>query len=145
MKVQELRNYGRDYVAIMTDPHLTKRMDRAMSKEFLRELRLLGVIRMMWRMRGETERSKSLDWSDLEKRGLRDQEFLDGVIHSTTAMKVLADMMGMEEASATFRRVWDRVATSHGRPRAARPRSAPIVRVTSLIFQSVPIWSSHCL
>jgi hypothetical protein len=110
MQVQVLRNYGRDYVDIMTDPDVAKRMDRAMSREFLREFGLLGVVRMMWRMRRETERSKSLDWSDLEKRGLRHQKFLDDVIHSTTAMKVLADMMGMKEASATFQRVWDKVA-----------------------------------
>jgi hypothetical protein len=110
MKVQELRNYGKDYVDIMTDPDEMKRMDRIMSKEFRRELGLFGVIKLIWRVRRETERSKSHDWSNLKERGLRDQKYLDGVIQSTTVTKVLADMMGMEEASTTFRRVWDRVA-----------------------------------
>jgi hypothetical protein len=116
MTVEELTNYGKDFVDIMSDPDLAKRVDRAMSREFRRELGLSGAIRMLWHMRRETERLKGHAWSNAKKRGLHDQKFLDEIIHSTTAMKVLADAMGMDEASATFMGVWDRVAYDVMRP-----------------------------
>ena len=110
MKVQELRNYGKGFVDIMTDPNEMKRMDRIMSKEFRRELGLFGVIKMVWRVKRQTKQLKNHDWLNLKKHGLRDQKFLDSVIQSTLVTKVLTDMMGIEKASATFRSVWDRVA-----------------------------------
>jgi hypothetical protein len=79
-------------------------------RELRRELGLIGLLRTGWRMRKETRRMKNHDWSRLRERGLTDQRFLDQLIQSTSGMKVLADMLGMERASDVFRRISDRIA-----------------------------------
>jgi hypothetical protein len=110
MKVEELPNYGKGGVDIMSDPGLMKRGRKLMMREFRRELGLIGLLRMGWRMRKEARRMKNHDWSRLRERGLTDQGFLDQLIESMAATQALADMLGMERASEVFRRICDRIA-----------------------------------
>jgi len=110
MKVEELPNYGKGFVDIMTAPEFVKRMNKLMMREGRRELGLIGLLRMGLRMRKEAKRMKNHDWSRLKERGLTDQGFLDQCIVGMAAMKSLADMLGMERASEVYRRIWDRTA-----------------------------------
>jgi hypothetical protein len=110
MKVEDLMNYGKGAVDIMTDPELLKRGRKLMMREFRRELGLIRMLKMGWRMRNEAKRMKNHDWSRLRERGFTDRGFLDWLIESTAVMKALADMLGMERASEVYRRVWDRTA-----------------------------------
>jgi hypothetical protein len=110
MKVEELTNYGKGFVDIMTDPELVKRMKKVIRREFRRELGLISLLKMGLRMRKEAKRMKKHDWSRLKERGFTDQRFLDWLIENMAAMKALADMLGMERASEVFRRIWDRKA-----------------------------------
>jgi hypothetical protein len=110
MKVEDLTNYGKGAVDIMTDPEVLKRGRKLVMREFRRELGLIRMLKMGWRMRNEAKRMKKHDWSRLRERGFTDQRFLDWLIESTAVMKALADMLGMERASEVYRRIWDRTA-----------------------------------
>jgi hypothetical protein len=110
MKTEELPNYGKGFVDFMSDPELMKRGRKLMMREFRRELGLIGLLKMGWRMRKEVRRMKNHDWSRLRERGLTDQGCLDQLIESTAVTKALADMLGMERASEVFRRISDRIA-----------------------------------
>ena len=110
MKVEELRNYGKGFVETMTAPEFVKRTSKTMRREFRRELGLIGLLKMGWRMRKETRRMKKHDWSRLREHGFTDQRFLVWLIESMAGMKALADILGMEKASEIYRRVWDRTA-----------------------------------
>ena len=91
-----------------TAPEFVKRTSKTMRREIRRELGLIGLLKMGWRMRKEARRMKKHDWSRLRERGFTDQGFLDRCIESMAAMKALADMLGMERASEVFRGIWDR-------------------------------------
>ncbi len=81
MEVKELKNYGKGFVDMMTDPENAKRMNSTMSREFRRELGLMTLIKLMWPIRKEVKRMKKHDWSRLIQRGI-DPKFLDEVIQS---------------------------------------------------------------
>jgi hypothetical protein len=110
MKVEELRYYGKGFVDIVSDPEFVKRVTKVMMREFRRELGLIGLLKMGWRMRKEARRMKKHDWSRLRERGLTDQGFLDWLIEDMAGTKALVDMLGMEKASEVYRRIWDRTA-----------------------------------
>jgi hypothetical protein len=110
MKVEEFTNYGKGFVDMMSDHELMKRGRKLMMREFRRELGLIGLLKMGWRMRKEARRMKNHDWSRLRERGLTDQGCLDQLIESMAAIKALADMLGMERASEVYRRIDDRTA-----------------------------------
>jgi hypothetical protein len=110
MKVEGLKNYGKGTVDFMSDPELVKRMSKMMMRELRRELGLIGLLKMGWRMRKEAKRMKNHDWSRLRERGFTDQGLLDQFIESTAVTKALTDMLGMERASEVYRRIWDRIA-----------------------------------
>jgi len=110
MKVEEFRNYGKGFMNTMAAPEFVKRTNKLMMRESRRELGLIGLLRMGWRMRKETRRMKKHDWSKLRERGFTAQGFLDRLIAGMAAMKALADMLRMERASEVYRRIWDRIA-----------------------------------
>ena len=110
MKTEELPNYGKGFVDLMDAPELVKRMKKVITREFRRELGLIGLLKMGLRMRKEVKRMKKHDWSRLKERGFTDQRLLDWLIENMAGMKALADMLGMERASEVFRRILDRTA-----------------------------------
>ena len=110
MKVEDLRYYGKGFVNIMSDPKLVKRMSKVMIREFRRELGLIGILKMGWKMRKEAKRMKKHDWSMLRNHGFTDQGFLDWLVENMAGMKALVDMLGIEKASEVYRIIWDRTA-----------------------------------
>lgn len=82
----------------MRDPALMKQMRSTMTRELRQELGVIGMLKLWWRMKGETNRMSKHDWSALRDRGLTDQGFLDYLVQHIGAMKALADMFGMERA-----------------------------------------------
>jgi len=103
MRVEELRNYGKGLMDSIPDPEMIERegkMRRRMHQELERELGRTGVTELMSRMKEEAEHMKAQDLSSLKERGLRDPRFIESVIKRIALMKSLADMIGMEKASA---------------------------------------------
>jgi hypothetical protein len=103
MRVEELRNYGKGLMDSVPDTGMMERegeMRRSIQEELEKELGRAGVMELMSRTKEETEHMKSRDLSSLRKHGLCDQRFIGSVIKRIALMKVLADMIGMEKASA---------------------------------------------
>jgi hypothetical protein len=103
MRVEDLRNYGKGLIDSIPDPGMIERegrVRRRMHQELERELGSTGVTELMSRMKEEAEHMKAQDLSSLKERGLRDQRFMASVIKRIALMKALADMIGMENASA---------------------------------------------
>ncbi len=103
MRVEDLRNYGKGLMDSIPDPEMAERegkMRRRMHQELEGELGPAGATELMSRMKEEAEHMKSQDLSSLKERGLRDQRFIESVIKRIALMKALADMVGMEKASA---------------------------------------------
>jgi hypothetical protein len=110
MKIEDLKNYGKGLVDTMTAPEIVKQTNKLIMRELRRELGLIGMLRMGWRMMKEARRMKKHDWSRLRERGFTDQGLLDRLITGMAVAKALADMLGMERASEVYRRIWDRTA-----------------------------------
>jgi len=103
MRVEDLRNYGKGLMDSAPDPEMMERegkMRRRMQQELEKELGRAGAAELMSRMKEEAERMKTQDLSSLKKQGLRDRRFIESVIKRIALMKALADMIGMEKASA---------------------------------------------
>ena len=113
MKAEELKNYGKPLSDITLDPEVVKqrgRMTRTILGIFRRELGLIGMMKLVLRMRKGVKRMKNHDWSSLREHGLVDQRFLDHLIQLTAAMKALADTVGMKRASEIYQNLTDKIA-----------------------------------
>jgi hypothetical protein len=111
MRVEDLKNYGKGLLDSEPDPAMIERagnIRRIMRQELERELGHTGTTELMFRMKEETERMKAQDLSILKERGLRDQRFIESVIKRIALMKSLADMIGVEKASALQCRLVDK-------------------------------------
>jgi len=103
MRVEDLRNYGKGLLDAVPDPELVRRqrkMSTVVDEELGRELGHDGAPELMSRVKDEVGRMKSQDWSVLRAHGLRDERFVAGVVRRIALMKCLADMVGLEKASA---------------------------------------------
>jgi L-2-amino-thiazoline-4-carboxylic acid hydrolase len=103
MRVEDLRNYGKGLMDCIPDTGMTEREGKIrmrMQQELERELGRTGATELMSRMKEEAEHMKARDLSSLKKRGLHDRRFIESVIKRIALMKALADMIGMEKASA---------------------------------------------
>ncbi len=111
MRVEDLKNYGKCLLDSEPDPAMIERagnIRRIMRQELERELGHTGTTELMFRMKEGTERMKAQDLSILKERGLRDQRFIESVIKRIALMKSLADMIGVEKASALQCRLVDK-------------------------------------
>ncbi len=111
MRVEELKNYGKGLLDLVPDTEGLKReeqINKTAREELHKELGLEGAAELMSRVKGEVEHMKSRDWSEVRNRGLTSQKFLSGVIRRIALMKSLADMVGLERASAIQCRLLDK-------------------------------------
>jgi len=103
MRVEDLRNYGKGLLDSEPDSEMMERkgkIRKKMLRQLERQLGHTGTMELMSRVKEETERVKDRDWSILSKRGLHDKRFIESAIRRIALMKALADMVGMEKASA---------------------------------------------
>jgi hypothetical protein len=103
MRVEELKNYGKALLDLVPDTEglkLEEQINKTVREELRKELGLEGAVELMSRVKSEVESMKSHDWSVVRNRGLKSQKFLSGVIRRIALMKALADMVGLERASA---------------------------------------------
>jgi len=103
MRVEDLRNYGKGLLDSEPDPQMTERKDKIrkkMLRQLERQLGHTGTTELMSRTKGETERAKNRDWSIFYSHGLRDKSFIESAIRRIALTKALADMVGLEKASA---------------------------------------------
>jgi hypothetical protein len=111
MRVEQLKNYGKGLLELVPDTdglRLEEQINRTVREELQKELGLEGAASLMSGVKGEVERMKSYDWSEVKNRGLRSERFLSGVIRRIALIKVLADMIGLERASAIQCRLLDK-------------------------------------
>ena len=112
-KVEDLKNYGKPLSDIMLEPEgekSRKEMTRIVRAKLRREFGLISMMKLMLKLRKETNRGKIQDWSSLSERGMTDQRFLDLLITQMAAMKALADVVGEKKASNTYRRILNQTA-----------------------------------
>jgi hypothetical protein len=110
MRVEDLKNYGKGLMDSIPDSEGLRRIaqtSNVMDEELQRELGLEGFRQLKSRIDEAVARMKAHDWSAIRERGLTSQRFLDGVIHRIAVMKALADMVGMERATAIQCRLLD--------------------------------------
>ncbi len=103
MKIEELANYGKGFVEIMTAPEFVKRGSKVMMREFRRELGLIGLLKMGWRTRKEAKRIKKPRLVEAQRAW----------IHRPVIFRLAYRKHGGNEGAgrhAVYRRVWDRTA-----------------------------------
>jgi len=103
MRVEDLRNYGKGLLDSEPDPEMTERkhkIRKKMLRELEKQLGHAGTMELMARMKEETERVKNQDRTILSRYGLHDKGFIESAIRRIALTKALADMVGMEKASA---------------------------------------------
>jgi len=115
MRVEELRNYGKGLLDSEPDPEMMERkpkMRRRMLQELERELGHGGLEKLMSKVKQEIEHMNTHEWLVLREHGLCNRIFIESVIKRIALMKSLADMVGLERASAiqcklVERTIWD--------------------------------------
>jgi len=112
-KVEDLKNYGKPLSDVMLGAEAKKysrRIRRTLIAELRRELGLIGIMKLMLKLRKEINRGKTQDWSSLYEHGVTNRIFLNDVIRQMAAGKALVDMVGKDKASDIFRRILDQTA-----------------------------------
>lgn len=106
MRIEELKNYGKGY-ADWTDAE-NKQVEKAFSQGVKRQLGIIGSIKLIWKVRGETGQMKHHDWSMLREWGLTDQKLLNGSIEVVALAKALFDMVGTERATGMLKEMMEK-------------------------------------
>jgi len=111
MRVEDLKNYGRGLLENSQGPEYRKAgglAGKIMRDLLIEELGNRLTQQLLDRTVQEFELMKERDWAAARSRGLRDQSFIESIIRRIAMMKVLADMVGMERATAIQRAILDR-------------------------------------
>lgn len=105
MKVEELKNYGKDILSIQEQSKMPLGKKLRLLMPILgylgalsKTLGVRGTIRLIQEARKEMEKAREYDWSDLKRRGLS-QTDLEGIMRKIALAKVMAETMGMEKAA----------------------------------------------
>ena len=107
MKIEDVTNFGKGLIELSSDPifiKIRKQMMTPVLKMLFRELGVFKMIKMEWRANQEKKSINKYDWSRIEKRGPK-KEDLDFVIEDVANMKVLARMLGNDQACLLFSKI----------------------------------------
>lgn len=110
MNVENLKNYGKSHANMTLDPEKLKQMRKIIFSDMRKELGLIGMMKLMWKLRKANSHAENLDWLRLRENGLTDRKFLRRVVQRIVLMKTLSEMVGNEKAERIFRNVMDKVA-----------------------------------
>ena len=111
MRVEELRNYGKDLLTVGEGSDIPFRKRLELLAPVLRYLgaivRMLGpkeTLQLVREVKEETERAEGYDWRKLKEKGISD-EHLEAVIKKIALAKVMAETMGIERATQLRKRL----------------------------------------
>ena len=110
MRVEDLKNFGKGLMDSVPDSEglrVIARTSKVVDEELKRELGDEGSKELTARIEAAMEDMKTHDWAVVRERGLASRRFLEGVIRRIAVMKALADMVGMERATAIQCRLLD--------------------------------------
>ncbi len=110
MKAEDLKNYGKGLVDSVPDAEAARRIRQASRRvrELLRAELGDGLFEEhATRVSQEIERVKPQALHALEARGLHNRPIAEGIVRRIAIMKALADLLGMDRASAVQRRLLD--------------------------------------
>lgn len=116
MKVENLKNYGKDIITIQKESKLPFRKKLIMiipSISFLFnlivEMNPIWFVRFIKSYKEEKSKALKLDWADIVKNGISKDD-LSTVIGKEVMAKVLVDNIGLERASILRNRLSDKIA-----------------------------------
>jgi hypothetical protein len=116
MKVENLKNYGKDIISIQKDSKLPFKKKLLIIKPVIsfflalvKEMKPAGFIRFIKLYKQEKRKALQLDWTHIEEKGIL-KEDLDAVISKEVMAKILVDCIGFEKASKLRNRLSDKIA-----------------------------------
>lgn len=99
MKVENITNYGKGFFEHLPEiDKLKRRIMIPIVKVLFREMGPIKTLVTMWRVRDETKKLKSHDWTDFEKKHGFRKEDISKLLEDFVLMKVMMEMMGEEKA-----------------------------------------------
>ena len=116
MKVENLKNYGKDILTIQKEFKLPIRKKILIMKptisflfDLIREMNPMGFVRFIKRYKQEKEKALLLDWTKIQESGIS-REDLAVVIGKEVMAKVLADSVGLERAAKLRNNLSDKIS-----------------------------------
>lgn len=116
MKVENLKNYGRDIISIQKESKLPFNKKLWIIKptisflfSLIKEMNPIGFIRFIKLYKKEKIKALQLDWTHIEQNGIS-KEDLSRVIAKEVMAKVLVDSMGLDRASKLRKTLSDSIA-----------------------------------
>lgn len=116
MKVENLKNYGKDIISIQKESKLPFNKKIIIMKHaicflfgLIGEMNPIGFIRFIKLYKKEKEQALLIDWTDIQKNGIS-KEDLSNVIAKEVLAKVLADSIGIGKASKLRKKMSDKIA-----------------------------------
>lgn len=116
MKVENLKNYGKDIISIQKESKLPLKKKFLIIRHtisflfsLIKEMNFMGFIRFIKLYKKEKEKALKLDWTHIEQTGIS-KENLSSVIAKEVMAKVLVDSIGLDKASRLRNNLSDNIA-----------------------------------
>ncbi len=110
MNVKDMCNYGKGIVESLSTPEykqIERRMTVPVLSVLLKEVGLVGLIRLFWNWRNEIRKIRSYNWTHIEKKGAS-----KGVVESTfqlvALMKTLDEALGINKAKGVITEIYEK-------------------------------------
>ena len=116
MKVENLKNYGKDIISIQKESKLPFDKKILVIKpiisflfSLIKEMNPIGFIRFIKLYKKEKSKALQLDWTHIEQNGISKDD-LSRVIEKEVMAKVLVDSIGLDRASRLRNALSDKIA-----------------------------------
>jgi len=106
VNVENLKNYGKSHANMTLDPEKLKQMRKIIFSDMRKDLGLIGMMKLMWKLRTANSHAENLDWLRLRENGLTDRKFLIRVVQRIVLMKTLSEMVEMKKLREYFTTLW---------------------------------------
>ncbi len=107
---KDMVNYGIGIVESLSSPEfkmIEKVMIMQIMKVLWREIGLVNILKVFWRIRQEEKKIMELDWSKLERKGIA-RKLIEVTMPQIVMMKVLDDMVGMQKAKEIITELFEK-------------------------------------
>ncbi len=110
MEVENITGYGKGFVDSLTNPEfkvIGKVQIKMTAKVLWKELGLIRMTELFWKVYKEMKKMKHHNWSDIEKHGLP-RRAIQVLLYPVLQMKVLSEMVGIERAQGIISNILDK-------------------------------------
>lgn len=110
MEVENITGYGKGFVDSLTNPEfkLIGKVQLKMTVKVLwKELGLIRMMKLFWKVYKEMKKMKHHNWSGIEKHGLP-RKAIHVLLYPVLQMKLLSEMVGMERAQEIVSNMMDK-------------------------------------